>query len=189
MTIICDLDDVLWDLVIPWILYYNNKYNDTIKYEDLVEYNLNNIPQITDKDKFFNVLEQDEFYDFMKKIQDKKVIDKNNKLIYNIKKYGFEFYVATSSMPNHSDKKISTFLSLYPTINPNEVIIIENKSLLNGDVFIDDKPETLLKVLNKNKSALTLKKPWTEKFYDNHKYLTNLLLFDKFYDIEEYLLD
>ena len=34
-----DIDNTLWDLITPWLDYYNRRYNDNIRYEEIVDYN------------------------------------------------------------------------------------------------------------------------------------------------------
>ena len=183
IRIVCDIDDTLWDLLPHWIEYNNILYdaqssfvpptsNPKIKYctpvqklsTDLSTYNDWNLRKYFLKeeyaDTFFSLLTDDELWstlraptsrvDTLKKINEHKNI---------------ELYVVTSMKVNHS-AKLKRFKELFPFIEDRQIITCHDKWVLDGDIWIDDKPETLQKCSEKGK-VIKINKPYNQNVFYN----------------------
>ena len=181
IRIFCDIDDTLWDLLPHWIEHNNILYdaqstfvpltsNPKIKYRtpvqklstDLNIYDDWNLRKYFLKeeyaDTFFSLLTDNELWgtlraptirvDTLKKINEHKNI---------------ELYVVTSMKVNHS-AKLKRFKELFPFIEDRQIITCHDKWVLDGDIWIDDKPETLQKCSEKGK-VIKINKPYNQNVF------------------------
>ena len=56
-----DIDNTIWDLVSPWLEWYNILYLDDIKYEQINEYNFFDMTTKATKKEMFDILHTSEF--------------------------------------------------------------------------------------------------------------------------------
>ena len=131
MRIICDMDEVIVDMMNPLLKRYNEKYNSDITIEDVTQWEL---PQDM-KDIY---MERDFFYEL-------PLIDDALMGICQLKSWGHEIIIAT----NHSDngyianQKVSWMKEMMPGSSAN-MMIGARKDLLQGDVIIDDNADYLI---------------------------------------------
>ena len=176
IRIFCDIDDTLWDLLPHWIEHNNILYDAqstsvpfTSKLKtpvqklstDLSTYNDWNLRKYFLKeeyaDTFFSLLTDDELWgtlraptsriDTLKKINEQEDI---------------ELYIVTSMKVNHSGK-LKRFKELFPFIEDRQIITCHDKWILDGDIWIDDKPETLIKCSERGK-VIKINKPYKTPF-------------------------
>lgn len=160
--IACDLDDVLWDLVPTWIGEYNRifKPKQNLKKEDITTWDFSNVfPNKLDAHIFYHMLTYPGFWDKVVSNQDNKVIHKNIIWVHELtKKYNVYVTTHTAYYQRH---KIDLFLQLYKNyIDPNKLVLISDKWLLNADIVIDDKAETLQEFLKKGVRCVKINQPW-----------------------------
>ena len=184
IRIFCDVDDTLWDLLPHWIehnnLLYESQYSEytsvypklPINYHytpvqklstDLSIYNDWNLHKYFKEKKysatFFSLLNNDDLWstiqvpphriETLKKINDCEDI---------------ELYIVTSMKTNHSRKKLERFKELFPFIEDKQIITCHDKWVLDGDIWIDDKPETLIKCSEKGK-VIKINKPYNQNIF------------------------
>lgn len=126
-----DIDNTIWDLVSPWIGFYNIYYNDNVNYSDIVEYNFFNITKKATKEELLNILSSDSFWAFVYPYKEsKEYLEKLND--------EFELYIVTSTSYKTSMKKFERFFELFDFLNEDQLIITSNKCLLNVDIIVDD---------------------------------------------------
>ena len=65
-----DIDNTIWDLVSPWLEWYNILYLDDIKYEQINEYNFFDMTTKATKKEMFDILHTPEFWDYVKPFED-----------------------------------------------------------------------------------------------------------------------
>lgn len=149
VRIFCDIDDTLWDLLPYWINYNNVEYMSYYPDTPQCEYLSTDLNEYTSwdmSDKFSNDIYREKFYSFLSHdelwdtiyVPDKRIITlkKINELEY------VDLYIVTSMKPEHS-YKLKKFKKVFPFIKDKQIITCHDKWLLNGDIWIDDKPETL----------------------------------------------
>ena len=56
-----DIDNTIWDLVSPWLEWYNILYLDDIKYEQINEYNFFDMTTKATKKEIFDILHKIEY--------------------------------------------------------------------------------------------------------------------------------
>lgn len=137
LKIAIDLDGVIWDLVPPWVARYNELYNDNILVEEITDYDMSKVLKKATPDQIFNILEEEGFwnkvypfehsFEYLKKLNDE-----------------YEVYVATKTYYSTFCHKVSRLIELFPFLNPNQVICINNKQLLKVDYLVDDYVNNLI---------------------------------------------
>lgn len=169
VRIFCDIDDTLWDLLPYWVQFNNKqhyKYPD--KYDKLsTDYSTYTTWEFNDKfsnnstkGNFFAILGYSKFW---------------NTVYTSVKRYetlskinshpNIELYIVTSLKPNQF-YKIHRFKKLFGFINENQIITCHDKWVLDGDIWIDDKPETLEKCSQKGK-VIKINKPYNKYVYSD----------------------
>ena len=170
IRIFCDIDDTLWDLLPHWIEYnnllYESQYSEytsvypklPINYHytpvqklstDLSIYNDWNLRKYFLKeeyaDTFFSLLTDNELWSTLRvptsRIDTLKKMNEHEDI---------ELYIVTSMKVSHS-AKLKRFKELFPFIEDRQIITCHDKWVLDGDIWIDDKPETLIKCSEKGK--------------------------------------
>lgn len=139
MKIIVDMDDILVDLLHEWLIVCNNYKGVEPKTEkDITNWNMRlAYPTLTDH-QLYGCLSDAEFWERVQPVDDaykylKLLMDEGN-----------EMYVATSSFPiSFAWKTIHCLFKHFDFLTPKNVICINNKSLLDGDVLFDDYHENL----------------------------------------------
>ena len=141
MRIFVDMDDILVNLLDEWLIHLNN-YKGVIPrtIEDITNWNMKlAYPTLMDN-QLYSCLSDVEFW---KRVQPVNVAYKYLKMFID---EGDEVYVATSSFPLSFWAKTEFCLfKHFDFLTPKNVICINNKSLLNGDILFDDYHENLRK--------------------------------------------
>ena len=183
IRIFCDIDDTLWDLL-PHCIEYNNllyesQYSEytsvypklPINYHyipiqklstDLSIYNDWNLRKYFLKeeyaDTFFSLLTDNELWSTLRvptsRIDTLKKMNEHEDI---------ELYIVTSMKVSHS-AKLKRFKELFPFIEDRQIITCHDKWVLDGDIWIDDKPETLIKCSEKGK-VIKINKPYNQNVF------------------------
>lgn len=162
--VFCDLDEVLWDLLPHWIEYNNQLHEIYSSNYDLLSTNYfiydtwefqNKFSSQHTKDNFFRILDSSIFWQSIKTTPNR--IATLNELNNNS---DIDLYIVTSTDWRHGSK-IDRFVKLFPFIKNNQIILCHDKWVLDGDIWIDDKPETLEKCSKKG-NVIKVSKPYNE---------------------------
>lgn len=131
-----DIDNTIWDLVSPWIEWYNLLYLDDIKYEQITKYNFSDITSKATEKELFEILHIPEFWNYVKPYNDSYDV---------LKKFNdeFELYIVTKTSYKTPTKKFDNFFNYFPFLSEKQLINTSNKSILNVDTLIDDYPKNL----------------------------------------------
>lgn len=127
-----DLDDVCNDLVFKWIECYNADYNDTLSIEDVKSWDIADYTKIG-KD-FYKYLGNERLF---------KMLSINDGAANIIEKLceQHEVYIVTANASYNTgvcDDKVNFIKKFMPFFPIKNIIFINNKSLLDLDVLIDD---------------------------------------------------
>jgi 5'(3')-deoxyribonucleotidase len=152
-----DIDNTLWDLITPWLDYYNRRYNDNIRYEEIVDYNFFNIIKTITREEMLHLLSEKEFWDnvypyptsipFLKKLNDE-----------------FELYIATSTSYKTPREKFDKLFTFFDFLDEDQLIVTSKKQLLNVDIMIDDCADCLI---GGDYTKLLIDAPYNRNVKDN----------------------
>ncbi len=132
-----DLDDVLWDLKGAWLRRYNEIEDTNITAEDIKSWDIGKYVKPGTESVLFYILEQNDFWETV------KPVDGAQHYLNQLIEDGYDVYIVTASPHIHLKQKLIHFYKLFPFINPEQVVIIHRKQMMDLDVLIDDKPSNL----------------------------------------------
>ena len=133
LTVLVDADGVLENLSEEWVKCLNEKYGTCVRYEDLREWDMTKAFPTLTKEQVIEPEQSEELYGRLKPLKDapeylKRLIDDGHKV-----------YVVTATPYKIIKAKIETvFRKYYPFLDWNSFIITSDKSMIRGDVLIDD---------------------------------------------------
>lgn len=164
MTILCDVDEVVNNLIEALLAKYNAKYNDYITIADIVEWDISKAIKPECKN-IFKEFCTDEFFKTLKpQPKAKEVIDEM------MQKH--DFYFISSTYPNHVEAKDKWLRNTFKGYDSSKLVICRNKSLVYGDILIDDCLDnfTFEPTDSPVKYNIIFDKPWNRKMVaDNVK--------------------
>jgi len=155
MNIGIDCDDVVCDLGNAWILKYNQDYDDNLKKEDITQWDVSQFVKKECGKKVFEYFNDPILY--------LKCLEIPNSLncINILKEQGHNILFISACMPKTMEAKYE-WLKKHNYINSiNEFIAIYDKSLINVDILLDDKPETIQKFPN---GKMLYSQPWNQSY-------------------------
>lgn len=138
MRILIDMDDVLTTCVSVWIEYLNSKTGKHATPSDITDWEIKRFyPELTDEE-LFCPLEMEEFWEKVTPLKDsvscvKQLQDCDNDIV-----------VVSASYPTSYKYKIRVLNEFFPFIPMDHIVVAHDKSFINGDVLVDDKPENLI---------------------------------------------
>lgn len=153
LQIILDQDGVLADTQSELIKRYNAEYGLKYTCDDITEWDLNKIQQPnTDIQKYFL---QRGFFRSLKPIKDAQEI------ISLLTLMGDELFVATASPIEGMVDKVLWIKKYFPFIPGKNIILINRKDMLCGDIILDDALHNLSPT--KVKFPIIYDRPWNRK--------------------------
>ena len=139
MVILIDADGVLEDLTQKWVIYLNEKYGTSVRYEDVTEWDMTkNFPSLT-REQVYGAELDDELYERL------KPYDGAVQYVKKLMDDGHTVYVVTTSP--YQILKVKTekvLLKYFPFLTWKNVIVTSDKKLIKGDILIDDGIHNLL---------------------------------------------
>lgn len=173
ITVMVDIDDVLFPLVDNWIAEYQKQRAWSFKWgilEDehdklldksmVTSWNIEECLNPTDKELFWRVLDESIFWNCITVSE----ATKNRLKTLNDHK-NIDLIICTDTHYKSATAKLTHFFELFPFIKPSQVICMKEKWRLNPDIVIDDKPETLEKFMLKDDyqrpaAVIKINQPW-----------------------------
>jgi 5'(3')-deoxyribonucleotidase len=182
MRIFIDMDDILVNLLDEWLICLNNYRGVTPKTkEDITNWDMQLAYPTLTKNQLYSPLYDSEMWKRVQPVKDAY------KYLKKLKEDGHEIYVATASYPNsYFIKTEYCLLKHFDFLTPKDIICINNKSLLKGDVLFDDYHENLrnfsgIKVLRNKPYNINVDTPYVDfrvddwsEFYEIIQELNNL---------------
>lgn len=139
MRIFIDMDDICVDLLSEWLVTLN-QYSGVVPKttEDIVNWDMKLAYPTLTSNQIYSPLYDAEMWKRVKPVKDAY------KYLKLLKEDGHEVYIATASWPNSYFIKTEYCLSKhFDFLTPKDIICINNKSLLDGDILFDDYHENL----------------------------------------------
>lgn len=181
MIILVDIDNTITNMNHIWLKYINNEYKTSYKYSDITHWGFFNELEAQGKD-VFSFLHIPQFW------KDITVYPNAVFALEHWAKRGHQVYLATASDIFSPSFHIKMEQTLKPfsshLINQNNIIVTNNKELINGDVLIDDKLETIEKWVKLGKMGFIPDQPWNRN-YEAKPYCNQFTLFDWKDDLNE----
>lgn len=178
-TIIIDMDNSFFPLIELCIPKYNEKYNDTLKFESINDYDIK---------KFIKPEVNNFFKEFATKdiFENGKPYDGSVEIISELNEK-YDLCILTSAHPNtmeHRDKWLEKHFKFYSS---SQLIMCRNKGRVIGDLLIDDYVENLKAWKTK---GIVFNQLWNEYFGNNRYNMPRIFKWDeKVIDIIEELLN
>lgn len=174
MTILVDFDDTLIDLLKPWCEALNKKAHTKVKPEDINGWDISlYFPTLTTKEIFAPLYRPS----IWKKVQMKRNADKVLKKLIDD---GHDVYIVTATHYNNIKLKYEYVVKKYfPFIDWDHFIVTSNKSMIKGDILIDD---GLHNLTNDHINILF-------SSYNNKDYLDGAIVAQGWYEVYAILLE
>lgn len=135
--VIIDLDDTMSQLTKLWVTVYNHKYKDNKGVEDVLGWDIENYLTKCSKEQLYDILNTPNFFRNVQRMP------RVTKIVEDLQKVGCDITIL-SAYPNASTLKDKEYwLKTFMGIDRKDTIFGEKKSLIKGDIMIDDKPSNL----------------------------------------------
>jgi 5'(3')-deoxyribonucleotidase len=141
-TVFCDVDDVVAGLCTEWIRLYNAEYDDTLRREDVTDWNIAKFVKPECGADIFKYLHRKDLYDGV------LPIDGAWEGVFALREMGYRVVFATACNISMAGLKLQWlddhgFLSMDMRGISKDYIEINDKHLLRGGTLIDDYPVNL----------------------------------------------
>lgn len=138
LTVLCDLDDVLWDLKKPWIAHVNEKFGTCVQVNDITDWEIQQFfPSLT-LEEVYSPLFAPGFWETLQPTQNA------GEFISKLKEDGHTVKVVTASFFENVPAKMLRLFSLFPMFSQEDIIITTDKQIIKGDVLLDDGVHNLI---------------------------------------------
>lgn len=133
MTILCDLDGIVADLMSRWIAIYNEKHATRVTIHDLTKYHFESIAPgsldlLRTPGMFANLSPLPGAIDGLK---------------YLSRKNDIVIVSAPSQLPDSASDKMHWCREHLPFVKKHSIILASQKELVRGDMLLDDSPDQL----------------------------------------------
>lgn len=139
IKILIDIDDVIEKLLPAWVEWLNRKYNFTVDYNAIDDWNIS---------KFFPDLTREQVFEPLhKRIFWWTVKPRKDAMVYIKKLFdeGYDLYLCTATDYRNIKTKYEAIVKRYfPYITWNKVIVTSEKQMIKADFLIDDAPHNLI---------------------------------------------
>ena len=133
LTICCDFDDTMNQLLPAWIDWLNTKYNLAVRLDDVDTWYI---------DKIFPMLTESQIYEPLDTPDFWFTVEEKPEAAHYIKKIieeGHTLYICTASYYRNLGFKFDNCLfRLFPFIDFKNIIVTYNKQMVDCDIIIDD---------------------------------------------------
>ena len=153
MDIICDCDDVIINHSKEWLEMYNLDYQDNLKKETITDWDMLKFVKPECGAKIYSYLESGDIYNRCNPIEGS--LDGINWLKNN----GHRIIFATVN--NYNDKKYQWLKSHGYLKSRKDFVVTSDKSILKGEVIIDDNPDHLKKF---GRKGIVFTQPWNKNY-------------------------
>lgn len=160
LTILCDIDDVVNNLVEKTLIEYNKKYKDNLELNDITEWDIREFLK-PECENFFKEFATNDFLSSLDvQPKAKEIIEKL------MKKH--KFYFVSSTYPNHVYAKDMWLHEKFKGYDSSMLVICRNKHLIHGDILIDDCGDNFVfDEKSPVKYNLIFDKPWNREYKED----------------------
>ena len=181
-TVLVDCDGVVADFLSATIDHIKNKHGIVINYNDVTDWNVFDSLKISGlRHSLKHAVENDNFCMNIKPYEDMVSYVKSISAHHNV-------YIVTAPFfaKNWMDQRVE-WIKKHLNIDMNKIIFAEHKSIIQGDIIIDDKLDNVLdwKTFNKNGDAIL----WSQPYNINSQLRHGIKLLNNISQIDEILND
>ena len=151
MNIGIDCDDVVCDLGNAWILKYNQDYDDNLKIENITQWDVSQFVKKECGKQIFEYFNDPVLY------LNCSEIPNSLKCINILKSQGHKILFVSACMPKTMEAKYNWLYNHEYIDSIQEFIHIYDKSFINVEILLDDKPNT---IKNFPRIGVLFSKPW-----------------------------
>ena len=161
--IICDVDEVLRDVMTPTLAIYNKKYKENKQLEEITTGNLlDDLPKL--KESYFN--NEDFFRHNYKKIfMEGKPFYNSIEYLALLKQEGHTIVIATSQYKG-LEKYTCDWLNNQFLMDYDELHFTKDKGKIEGDYMVDDMPHNFDRFKGQ---YILMDKPWNRDVFIPHR--------------------
>jgi 5'(3')-deoxyribonucleotidase len=139
MIIYVDLDQTLNDLVSKTLTFYNALTGKNVQMSDMTAYHIDKCLSEEEVNKVYELWGKKELWDSLEPLPDAQWG------IETLVNTGHRVIIATATYYEQFDWKLAWVKKHFPMIDTKDIIRINDKSLLRGDVLIEDNIDNLTK--------------------------------------------
>jgi len=166
LTVLCDMDSIVTDFLQAWVDAINAKFNRKVQYDDVIHWDMAKVDKIKDinSGKIYGIMRKPMFFYDLKPLDG--AIDTMQKIVRD----GHDVrFLTTPANPHSAMEKLMWVDKYFPFIGSRNVILANDKPMVKGDVFIDDKPDHLEKysVEWPNALVMTIEYPYNAHLKSN----------------------
>lgn len=138
MTIQCDVDGVLNNLMDVVIETFNDRYGYSYTVNDITAYDVANCFELTQANLIKKIFEEPDIWDKVKPLPGAQ------EGLQKLMRDGNTIYIVTNNSPYTYGQKFDWIRTYFPFIESSKIICMSDKWLLNTEVMIEDCYETLI---------------------------------------------
>lgn len=140
LTVLIDLDSTIYDLLTPWLEWYNRHYNDTLQLADIDRWSWNEICKPECGTKLYSFLNKKGLFTSLKSFPSVlESIEKVHKWL-GVK----QVFCSTIIGITGCAEKLEIVKRDFPYLGKEALVLVgHDKSLIKGDILVDDGPHNL----------------------------------------------
>lgn len=158
MLVLCDVDSVIADLMPAWLGMYNKDFDDDLSIDDITNWDMTKFVKPECGKQIYKYLERSDLYDSV------LMIDVAWEGVQYIRKLGHRVVFATSGVHTVSKFEWLRQNDFNPGTHAEDYVVIYDKTLLRGDLLIDDRDENILNFNRIGGHTILFSQPWNTKF-------------------------
>lgn len=144
LTIVCDLDSILVNLLGPWLDWYNRTYNDQLTVAHLTAYHIEKIVKPECGWKVFDFFDRDKPHSVQPPAyHDLPALPGAVEALRVLHDHGHDIIISTAVAGETAGDKFTWCKKNIPFIKQSHIMVGSRKERLHCDIFIDDAPKNL----------------------------------------------
>ena len=138
LTILCDADDTIINLLPCWLSEINRLYGKAVRKEEICCWDITKAYPGLTADEVLKPLYRASFWNTVAPIEGSRYY------LERLMKDGHNVLIVTASNLETSSAKSARLLNLFPFLRQKQIVFTQNKQAVPGDVLIDDGVHNLI---------------------------------------------
>lgn len=137
-TILIDLDSICADIMTPWLAEYNRRYDDTLKMEQVTNWDFHNVCKPECGTKLYDILHIPHFF------EDLQPLPGAQASVAALRSAGHDVMILTAGgdIEDAATQKMR-WCKRWLDMSPKQVMVTSRKELVRGDIIVDDSPKQI----------------------------------------------